>query len=150
MAELPHPWNAYARLQAEVAQSRSIINQTWGTEAGLDRILASASDTAPPTDEEISRAVASGERRERHRAGLRMLYLDQAESAGDVPDAMVATKQELSFLSSQVAPEDWALLCQVAVGHEYEVIAVQRNATQNSLRVHVLRLRRELAKRIAA
>jgi hypothetical protein len=142
MADVPHPWDAYARLQAELSQSRCVANRTWATEAGLNRILESDPEKNPPTHDEIDRAVASCERRERHRARLQLLYPDHTESAC-VPEAMLDARQDLRFLRSQVRLDDWTLLCEVAIGREYEVIAVVRNTTANGLR-------RDLARKLAA
>jgi hypothetical protein len=45
---LPHPWDAYARLQAELSLSRCVTDHIWGTEAGLNCILASDPRIDPP------------------------------------------------------------------------------------------------------
>ena len=38
MADLPHPWGIYARLQHNLRREHRIGDRSWGTEAGMDYI----------------------------------------------------------------------------------------------------------------
>lgn len=141
MAELPHPWGVYARLQIKLAHRRQVDDRSWGLDAGLDRVLAEPDQ--PPTEDEIDRAVRSEGRRERYRAQLRRVHLAPENCATD-PEAAVAARQTLRTAQAQVAIDDWMLLCAVGEGCEYGEIAAARNGSPGQLRVRVLRLRRKL------
>lgn len=144
MADLPHPWGAYAYLQEQSRKSH-VDDRAWGCEAGLNLILAADPAVNPPSQDDIDRAVASGARQERYRAQLRALYLRDEELAGPSAGLLtVETRQTLQLIKNSVANSDWALLCGVAAGHEYAEIAVRHRATASSLRTRVLRLRRSL------
>lgn len=144
MAELPHPWGAYARLQ-ELSRRPSLDDRAWGYEAGLDLILASNPAANRPFQNEIDRAVASGARLERYRTRLRGLYLHDPELANPGTGMEAFEAQEvLRHIQDNVAASDWALLWELAQGHEYAEMAQQRSITAGSLRVRVLRLRRSL------
>ncbi len=145
MAELPHPWGAYAHLQ-EPSRRPRLDHRAWGYEAGLDLILASNPTAKNPSQEDIDRAVASGARLERYRARLRGLYL-QDEEVGNPSTGMEAfeAQEALQHIQDSLASSDWTLLWKLAVGHEYAEIAQQRGVTAGSLRARVLRLRRSLA-----
>jgi DNA-directed RNA polymerase specialized sigma24 family protein len=63
---------------------------------------------------------------------------------------MLEARQELKVLRSRLTAQNWSLLCKLAVGYEYAEIAAANNVSANTLRVRVLRLRRELTDRVAA
>ncbi|SRR6266568_3112053 len=145
MAELPHPWGAYAHLQEQSRKSQ-IDDRAWGVEAGLNLIVAS-DPTTPPSQDQIDRTVASTARLERYRVQLRSLYLNDEESVD--PNAAlqaIAARQILQLIRKSAANSDWVLLCEVAAGQEYTEIAARRRVTAGSLRARVLRLRRSLVK----
>lgn len=143
MADLPHPWGAYARLQSKLLHSRHIDDRSWGTEAALNRILISP-DSKPLTVDEIARTAASERRRERRRARLRLVYV-AADDASHHPEDAPAARHELFIARSKVTKRGWTLLCQVAAGYDYVELAAARGKTPGCLRVRVLRLRRRLA-----
>jgi hypothetical protein len=135
-------WSKYAQLQAELRDNHSVGDRSWGIEAGLNRILAAPIGESPANDNDIQRAVSSRQRRERHRAALRRLYLVNNE-AGPHPEAFLQARAELRSIRAKVISSDWHLLCAVGVGLEYAEIATVKGASTGALRVRVSRLRRK-------
>lgn len=148
MADLPHPWDAYAHLQTALLRSRSLNNQSWGIEAAMNRFLDSLQGKRPLTSDEIARAAASERRRERHRAHLRVVHLASSDVSPH-PEEVFAAKQELHVARSKVSERDWSALCQVAAGYTYADMAATTRETPGSLRVRVLRCRQRLAAKAA-
>jgi hypothetical protein len=137
MAELPHPWDVYLRLQKELDQSTQIDDRNHGLEGGLNSILNS--NSTPVTGvEDIARAVSSDARRERHRLLLRRKYSNASEQACDT-ESMLECRSELRKLESVVNASDWNLLVAVANGREYHELG-----SSGKLRIRVTRLRKLL------
>ena len=148
MADLPHSWVAYGRLQVELSRGHRINVQSLGIEAALNHILASSQDNQLPSAEEASRAADTARRRERHRAHLRSVYLADTDNA-DVspsPEDTVIARLGLNAIRSRVSEKDWTILSEVAAGRDYAEVAAVFGGTTGSLRVRVLRLRQRLAK----
>lgn len=145
MENRAHSWDAYARLQAELARRPRVDDYSWGLEGGLDRLLLSASDQ--PNEEEVDRAVRSENRRTRHRARLRRVYLVRDLGVFDPTGALTA-RHDLQAVEAQVEDDDWTLLREIGEGRAYGEIAADWGVSEGQLRVRVLRLRRELAKRL--
>jgi hypothetical protein len=137
MAELPHPWSAYQRLQSQLDEHNHIDDRNWGLEAALNSIL-NTSQASPPSEVEIVRSIASEARRERHRAHLRRKHLTQSEPVFD-PRKMLEARSSLRAIRSFVAPDDWKLLVALSEGHEYQELGAP-----GRLRVRVLRLRHDV------
>ena len=142
MTGIPEEWRAYARLQEKLLNSAKLDEASWGTEAALDRIVDANEALQTIGREEICRAAATARRRERYRASRRALYLviDRGPYAEDGLEAFA----ELSIAKDRVGEDNWALLRDVAFGHEYQALAVSRDAPPGALRVRVMRLRRLL------
>ena len=144
------PWEKYACLQAQLRDNRNITNRTWGIEAGLDRILTGVpADRSPANDDDVQRAVSTAERRERHRAGLRRVYI-RNEDATPHPNPFFEARAALRFAKAHVTRSDWALLSAVAAGFSYTEISAANGNKPGALRVGVLRLRRQIRRRLAA
>ena len=148
MADLPHPWDTYARLQAALSCGRHVCNRSWGTEAALNAILLSLQDDNPVTSDDLARTAASERRRERHRAHLRLVHLTGVEVGAD-PDDAVAAREGLRIARSKVLSRDWTVLCQVAEGYSYTEVAARGGCTPGGLRVRVLRCRQQIAAKVA-
>lgn len=148
MADLPHPWDTYARLQAELSNGHRLTDQSWGTEAKLDAILLSLQTKTAITSNDLKRTAASERRRERHRAHLRLVYLGD-DDMGAAPEEMLAAREGLRILQSRVLSQDWSVLCQLAEGYSYADVAARMHSTPGALRVRVLRCRQQLAKKAA-
>jgi hypothetical protein len=148
MTDLPSPWDIYARLQTEMLCGSRVTNQSWGTEAAMNHVLASLQDTKSPEADEIERTAASERRRERRRANLRLVYLTSSEIFPD-PEAPLIARHELAIVQSKVSARDWSALCQVGSGCGYAELASANGGTSGGWRVRVLRLRRQLAAKAA-
>ena len=142
MADLPHPWGVYARLQNELRRNPEVGNHSCGIEAGMDFILESAS-RAPPTEDEVNQVIATSRRRERHRASRREPLPDDVASAHPV-SALIA-RSELAAIRRKFGDHNWSLLTAVGIGSSYKEISVATSASQGALRVKVRRLRLLLA-----
>src|SRR5439155_14011492 len=106
----------------------------------LHRILAQGDGVH--SDEAVDRVVRSQARKERYRAGLRRIYLTPRNDEA-THDAMAPNRQ-LWRLRELVSLDDWKILSALAEGFSYDEIAEQRDASPGSLRVRVMRLRRNL------
>jgi DNA-binding NarL/FixJ family response regulator len=139
MMQLPHPWEAYARLQEQLAGRIQVDDLAWGLEAGLNRLL----ESLPP--DEITQTVQSASRKERYQAALRRanLALEDGSGASD-PDGALDARELLDNLQTRVTPTEWGLLRAIGEGYEYEELAVVEEATPGALRARVFRLRRLL------
>jgi hypothetical protein len=143
MADLPHPWDLYVRLQRDSLRCHRVSNYSWGMEAAMGRILTSLENDKPAAPDEISRAAASERRLERDRAHLRLVHFGGSEIS-DHPEVCLAARQELRAAESKVSTKDWSILCQLAAGHNYAELAIANGGTPGSLRIRVLRCREHL------
>ena len=143
MAELPHPWSAYASLARGLSRRHCIDDQSWGAEAALNQILTSLQQGKSPSQEDIHRMGATARRCERHRAQLRVVHLPVSESAAS-PEAAFAARDELNAISSRLAERDWIILSEVSAGRNYGEVVSMVGGTVGALRVRVTRVRKEL------
>lgn len=140
---LPHPWDAYARLQQELSKNPNITNRSWGLEEAMNLVLA-ASAGEVPTPQEIDRAVAAASRRERHRAQLRARLIEPFEELADTEAGLHAQKS-LRDLESQMKAEDWAVLHAIGKGVDYDELAAAHRCSPARLRTRVSRIRKTLS-----
>jgi hypothetical protein len=148
MAEIPHPWRAYARLQQQVGQSIRADTRAWALEAGLDHLLGVPAGVAEG-DENVVRAVSTARRREAHRGGALRRHAE-AWSGPRHPEAAVHARLALEAIRSRLAGSEWDILCDLGAGRSYDEIAEARGGTPGGCRIRVLRLRRTLTAREAA
>src|SRR5271165_5974285 len=99
MADLPHPWGMYAHLQNNLRREYRVGDRSWGTEAGMDYILDSASGL-PPTEEEINHVIATSRRRERHRGSRREPLLEDVATVD--PEGALTARRELAAIRRAV------------------------------------------------
>jgi hypothetical protein len=111
MADLPHPWGMYARLQNNLQREYRVGDRSWGTEAGMDHILASG---VPPTEDEVNQVIATGRRRERHRGSRRESLPEDIATAH--PEHALSARSELAAIRRKVGDRNWDLLTALAVG----------------------------------
>jgi hypothetical protein len=146
MADLPHPWGIYARLQKNLRRNRHVGDRSWGTEAGMDYILELASD-APPADDDvnqvINQVIATSRRRERYRDARRDPLLEDIATVH--PEGALTARSELAAIRRKVGDRNWQLLTAVGVGSDYKEISVAVSASPGTVRVKILRLRASLA-----
>ena len=148
MAEIPHPWRAYARLQQQVRQSSRADALAWAVEAGLDHLLGAPAGAAEG-DDDVARAVSTARRREAHRGGALRRYAE-AWSGPRHPEAAIHARLTLEAIRSRLTGSEWDVLCDVGAGRSYDEISEARGGTPGGCRIRVLRLRRTLAAREAA
>jgi DNA-binding NarL/FixJ family response regulator len=144
MSELPQRWRAYADLQEKLALRRQVDYQTWGLEAGLNRLLVHSGESAMIEDADL--AARSESRKERHRRKLRRLHLAVTDSVGH-PEDVLDARHRLRMAEEQVTAEEWALLRAVGEGEQYAKIATVVKVSVGVIRTRVFRLRRSLVAR---
>ncbi len=161
MAEVPHSWGAYARLQSKLSTTTSI---TFGgaLEAALNVIHQPDFSVEALDQAALLRHAANAARQERHRSALRRqaqaAALD-AETAArgndecDVPtgatslDDHLHARRELRRIASRLPDDDWDLLTGAAAGISYNELAASYASTSTALRSRVCRLRQVLMAR---
>ena len=146
MANLPHPWDAYVRLQNSLGREHRLSDRSWGTEAGMAYILGEAT-ASPPTQPEINQVVATSRRRERHHGSRRASMPEHLTTPH--PDSYLQARNELAVMRSRLSDRNWKLLATAGSGVDYKEIARRFSTSQGNLRVKVLRLRREMALLVA-
>ena len=142
MADLPHPWGIYARLQNNLRRNPQVGDRSWGTEAGMDYILELASGV-PPALDDVNQVIASSRRRERHRGARRDSLLEDIATAH--PEGALTARSELVAIRRKVGNRNWKLLTAVGIGSDYKEISVAVSLPPGAIRVKVLRLRASLA-----
>lgn len=142
MAELPHPWAIYARLQNNLRREYQVGDRSWGIEAGMNHILESLAG-AVPAEDEVNKVIATGRRRERHRVARRDPLLDDYATAH--PDGALTARSELAAIRRKVGGRNWDLLAAVGIGSSYKDISAAMSLPQGLIRVKVTRLRATFA-----
>ena len=158
MADIPHLWGAFARLQRKLSATNCI---TIG--AALEEALnvVHQSDFRPESANEtdLLRVAATAGRQARHRASLHRRV--QAEALGDAAeshaddgreigigarslDDAIHARRELARLAAILREPDWDLLTGVAAGETYDELALQHASTSAALRSRVCRLRQAI------
>ncbi|HEV8573562.1 MAG TPA: hypothetical protein VGR43_02535 [Dehalococcoidia bacterium] len=142
MADLPHPYRAYLRLQERSSKKTYLDDEYWGLDAALDALLEN-----PETSEDgAERAISSAARKERHREMLRVVYLLPLEEAHDdhAQYQAIEARDMLNTLRQQVAEYDWKILEAVASGDSYRELAAELGDMPGALRTRVTRIRKAL------
>lgn len=161
MAEIPHPWGAYARLQSRLSATTSIV--TGGAlEAALNVIHEADFSAAALGEADMLRLASNAARQERHRSALRRqaqaASLDEETSARGSEEGGVSTgastlddqlhaRRELQRLASRLPEDDWDLLTGAAAGVSYDELAILHASTSSALRSRVCRLRQAMTAR---
>lgn len=141
MTNDPDPWGAYTRLQRDLNGISSVKNRTWALESALNAVIEAAPAAGSPDNTE--RIIATAERRERHRARLRRIYVLDLAPPPTRAEGMEA-RATLSILHDRLKREDWTLITSVATGEDYGAVAKRTGTTAASLRIRTLRIRRAL------
>lgn len=158
MADIPHSWEAYARLQRRLSSTNCIT-----IAAALEEALnvVNQPDFRPErvTQTELLRGAATAARQDRHRARLRQRA--KAEALSDVAtthdkdegeestgarslDDAIHARRELTRLAATLREPDWDLLIGAAAGVSYDELAARNGSTPSALRSRVCRLRQIL------
>lgn len=161
MAEIPHPWGAYARLQSKLLATTSIVTGD-ALEAALNVIHEPDFSASAPGEVDMLRLAANAARQERHRGVLRRQVqaaaLDEETAARGSEDGGLSTgasclddqlhaRRELQRLASRLPEDDWDLLTGAAAGVSYNDLAALHSSTSSALRSRVCRLRQALMER---
>ena len=161
MAENPHSWGAYARLQAKLSTTTSI---TFGgaLEAALNVIHQPDFGVEEIVEADMLRLAANAARQERRRSALRRqaqaAALDEETAARGSDDGSESTgasslddqlhaRRELQRIASRLSDTDWDLLTGTAAGISYYDLAVFHASTPAALRSRVCRLRQAMMAR---
>lgn len=163
MADIPHSWGAYARLQSKLSGTTSVVAAA-ALEAALNVVHQPDFNAEGVAEADMLRLAANAARGERHRTALlrqvQAAALNEGTPAtgaiddgGGVPtgasslDGQVDARRELRRIESRLPADDWELLTDAAVGVPYEELAASRSSTSAALRSRVCRLRRTLVAR---
>lgn len=134
MAELPHPWDAYASAQAQLSNRTAVGDRSWGLEAALNRLVVNtASDPA-----QLATVQASAERRSRY--GRALVARNAAALSGEAPsvEAQMEARSDLIFLGRHLSAPDMASLLAVGLGHGAATDAVRQRLTRARRRARML------------
>ena len=145
MAELPHPWRAYVRIQQQLSGCTTLGHHAWGLEAALNALVG---PEVVCSESELSRAIATAERRHRHRcAQLRRYAGDVHEEVSPpdlIPDSLNA-EQILQRIRSVITDVDWSAVRAIAEGGSYADLAKALETSSGALRVRIARARRQMS-----
>ena len=141
MADLPHLWDIYARLQDSLQDQHRVGDRSWGIEAGMAHILNTPACFTPP-EQEVDKVVANNRRRERHLASHRAPFPEDVSTPH--PEGALHARHALAAIQRNVSGDSWQLLTDLAIGKDYEEIARTTTMRPGSIRIKVLRLRRKL------
>lgn len=136
MTSIPE-WEAYSCLQAKLASSSKLNNETVSIEAAMDKILASANTL---TEDEVARAKNTAARRERYRNSLRTRYLFNVASH-DTPIPDIEMRSFCAGVTSTIASKDLELFSAIAEGHTQNDVAQLLGATPGAIGVRICRAR---------
>ncbi len=143
MTELPHPWGAYARLQARSSRTSNIDSFSWGIEEEMSLFLENPLTYATPDERRAKRIRATAARRERERAALRHEYADDIAPTPRNPILQFEAREALAQIESATTAAQWALLLAGAVGHDYADISRKHRIGISAARTQICRLRQQ-------
>lgn len=160
MVDIPHSWEAYARLQRRLSQTTCITTAA-ALEAALNVVHRPDFRPEDFTDDVFKTVADTAGRRERdHLQILRRHAAPQQTSRFTMPDGsedaavdvwpkslddQVHASRELARIEAMVPAADWELLIGVAVGGSYEELAIELASSSGALRSRVCRLRQMVA-----
>ena len=142
MSNLPHPWVAYARLQARSSRKSKIDSLSWGMEEEMNLFLENPSAEDIRRGERLRATVA---RRERHRARLRKMHEAEIAPPPYNPVPQLEARKALRDMEAAIAPAQWALVVAIAMGRGYAEIGLKPPVSILAARAQMSRLRRQFA-----
>lgn len=149
MAELSHPWDAYASYQNKLSKRWSVDDFAWGLESGLDKIVTSSSPADAPRDEELVRVIASGARRHRYGTALIAKFVATVEGTPSYEGGLEA-RSDLRCLQRVASAPDFRVLVAVGLGENQALIADREGLAAPALRARLSRARAMASIRLAA
>ena len=114
MADLPHPWDVYASVQAQLSDRARVSDRAWGLETALNRLLAH--EPADPAHVPIAQATA--ERRARYSRSLMARHQSALVSELPSTDAQMEARSALVFLGRHLSTPDMVALVNAGLGHK--------------------------------
>lgn len=160
MADIPHYWEAYARLQHRLART-TCVRTAAALEAALNVVHRPDFKPEGFTHDILKGVADTAGRRERNQLQLLRRYAAPQQSgyvatprgSEDVAievrpqslDDEVHASRELVRIEAMVPEPDWELLMGVAVGASYEELAIELASSSGALRSRVCRLRQMIA-----
>lgn len=139
MVTLPPEWEAYARLQGQVARSCKADTRVEAIEAAMNKMLEGDNRL---DEQAATTAAKTAARRERHRAVLRQRYLPHEEPATNlVPD--IEARSLCAQVKNVLTPTDWSMMASVAAGHSQREVASLFGCTPTAIGVRIFRVRRD-------
>lgn len=137
MAELPHPWNAYASAQAQLSNRTAVGDRSWGLEAALNRLVV---DT-PPDPAQLATAQASAERRSRYGRALLARNANALNGEAQSVEAQMEARSDLTLLGRHLSAPDMASLLAVGLGHGTVTEAARQRLSRARRRARMLLIR---------
>jgi DNA-directed RNA polymerase specialized sigma24 family protein len=146
MYKIPHSWaTVWPWLQA--TETRTINPKTNGIEDVADEAIALAAqgqavDDTSPEGQRLRRRAANRRTTHRHREELERVYAASPEAdPARLPDESAALREAAQAALSLIAPEDSALLLEIADGEDYAAIAARRHQPVGTIKALVSRTR---------
>jgi hypothetical protein len=143
--EIPHEWEAVARLQLEVKQSRAINPRTQSSEETLDALIEDIA-RGSHNDNAGARTLSLGSNRAakyRRRLALVDDQVDPVDASAppvDIVD-LLGWAEGVKQLRTLLPPEDWAILAELAEEVSYGDVAAKLGSTEGALKVRASRIR---------
>jgi len=134
MAELPHPWDAYASAQAQLSTRTTVGDRSWGLEAALNRFVGSM----PPDPAQLATVQASAERRARYGRALIVRNAAALNSEAPSAGAQMEARSDLIFLGRHLSAPDMATLLAVGLGHSASTEAARQRVARARRRARML------------
>lgn len=150
MAELPHPWDAYASYQNKLSKRSLVDDFAWGLESGLDKILAYPSPADAPLDGTLVRTIASGARRHRYRKALIAKFVEAVEETPTPYEGGIEARSDIQHLQRVMCISDFRALVAVGLGENQALVAEGEGITASALRARLRRARSLAALEFAA
>ncbi|WP_105386501.1 hypothetical protein [Neorhizobium alkalisoli] len=142
MADLPHPWDAYASYQEKLSKRSSVDDLAWGLESALDKILDNPSATDVTRSDVLARVVANGARRNRYDKVLIKKFVEPAtESTTPSCEARIEVRSDIRHLQRVLSLSDFRMLLAVGAGEKQAAIAESEKIAAPALRARLARAR---------
>jgi hypothetical protein len=113
MADLPHPWDAYASIQSQLSADPKCGDRSWGLEQALNQIVL----LQPPLRADVAKVQATAARRARYGRALISKYEADLICEGPSLIGQLEARSDLGRLRRHLAPADYAILISQTLRH---------------------------------
>jgi hypothetical protein len=145
MQDLPHPWGAYAHLQAHSSRNSTINSRSWGIEEEMNLFLGDPSAYISVETRRLEGFRATVARRERSRASLRKLHEAELAPTPRDPVFQLEAREALAIIEADVSAAQWTLMMDVAEGLDYADISMKQAISVGAARAQMCRLRQHFS-----